>query len=106
MTNYETTITIAIAGVAVALATIGPSLYSIVQKNKNRKIDPNKSNYLEKGLGKDTKFGYLREKDLNNNGLPERYVEIEGVKYFLMIDGKDIEGDILKGKNLEGKLRE
>ncbi len=48
----------------------------------------------------------IQEKDIDNNGLPEKYVEIEGAKYFLMVNGENVEGDILKGKNLEGKLRE
>jgi len=35
--------------------------------------------------------GYvLRERDLNGNGVPERFIEIEGVKYFLEIDGENL----------------
>ena len=36
----------------------------------------------------------LQEKDLNNNGIPEKFYEINGQKYFLEIDGKTLEDKI------------
>ena len=39
--------------------------------------------------------GYvLQERDLNNNGLPERFYLVDGNKYFLEIDGKNLEGTL------------
>ena len=36
--------------------------------------------------------GYvLQEKDLNNNGLVEKFYQIDGKKAFVAIDGKDLE---------------
>lgn len=36
--------------------------------------------------------GYIyREQDLNNNGVPEKFYEIDGRKYFLEIDGQRLE---------------
>ena len=33
----------------------------------------------------------LQERDLNNNGSPERFYEIDGKRVFLSIDGKNLE---------------
>jgi hypothetical protein len=68
-------------GVAIALGVSGSSRESIAQAQ------------LEKAR---VERGYvLQERDLNGNGLPERFFEIEGRKYFLAIDGKNLE-DTLK----------
>ncbi|MBI2671966.1 hypothetical protein HYX16_03460 [Candidatus Woesearchaeota archaeon] len=36
--------------------------------------------------------------DVNNNGLIDRYIEIEGKKYFSVIDGKNLEGIVDKNR--------
>ena len=38
---------------------------------------------------------YFYKKDLNKNGIPEQFYEIEGQKYFSKIDGKNVE-DLLE----------
>ena len=39
--------------------------------------------------------GYtLQEKDINRNGQVEKFYEINGQKYFSVIDGKDIENSL------------
>lgn len=39
----------------------------------------------------------VQEKDLNGNGIPEIFLDIDGKKYFYSVDGKSIE-DKLKEK--------
>lgn len=39
--------------------------------------------------------GYvLQERDLNSNGVPERFYEIEGKKAFLSVDGRGVEDNL------------
>ncbi|MCH7568867.1 MAG: hypothetical protein IIA87_05595 [Nanoarchaeota archaeon] len=41
--------------------------------------------------------GYvLQERDLNGNGVPERFFEIEGIRYFLEIDGENLYDTLIK----------
>ena len=39
---------------------------------------------------------YMDQRDLNGNGIPEIFYEIDGEKYFLSIDGKILERDLEK----------
>lgn len=48
-------------------------------------------NYQISNLENSLKEHKIQSKDLNNNGIPEVFYEIEGKKYFLSIDGKSIE---------------
>ena len=41
------------------------------------------------------KIGYaIQERDLNGNGINEQFYEINGKKYFLKIDGKNLESTL------------
>lgn len=71
-----------IAGVGVAIAV---GVYSSGRENIAEM-------QLEKAR---VERGYvLQERDLNNNGLPERFYQVDGKKYFLEIDGENLEGTL------------
>ena len=48
-----------------------------------------------RGVLDSQKIESIRE-DLNGNGLPEGYIELDGKKYFLEIDGKPVQEYIQK----------
>ncbi len=74
-------IAIAIGGAAV----LGISVYQL-SKIDIARIELEKAK-VERGY-------VLHERDLNNNGLPEKFYVIDGRKAFLSIDGKNLENKL------------
>lgn len=66
---------------AGAVAIIGLGIYRASRENIEQL-------QLEKAR---TEKGYiLQVRDLNGNGLPERFFEVDGKKYFLAVDGTNL----------------
>ena len=76
----------------VSLAMIGiPGIYAIcAYKNKAPETAKAQPQYE------------LRVQDLNGNGIPEKFYEIDGKRVFLEIDGKSIENTV----SIEDTVRE
>ena len=68
-------------------ATIGVSATYLGVKERIARLELEKTK-VENGY-------VLQQRDLNNNGAPEGFYEIDGMKFFLTIDGKNLE-DALK----------
>jgi len=78
-----------IAAISACIISVIGLGYYFDYKIDLAKIDLEKAK-IERGIT-------LQERDLNGNGIPEKFYEIDGKRYFLEIDGKNIE-DTLKNK--------
>ena len=80
---FETVIGVAIAGISIGIGAILVSSAYRGGKAGVARLE------LEKAK---VERGYVpQERDLNENGLLERFYEVNGEKYFLEIDGKNLE---------------
>jgi len=87
------------------VAVIFTGMYaSITMGDYSKSQEKISANELEKAK---VENGYiLKEQDLNSNGINEKYFQVNGKKYFLEIDGKNLNDTLIAGgleKTLKGE---